>query len=166
MGYMTRLGLLWLTCSMREDSFYFCADMNKKLDSPGPCWRYTGIMKGENLPEKKKHWHKKNEEMRREGHLGGSVGWASDFSSGRDLMVYEFEPHVRLCADSSEPGACLRFWVSLSLCPFPACVQSLSVSEKKINICHELVIRQALEGKRSSWFLLWRVFHYSHGRHE
>ena len=36
------------------------------------------------------------------GHLGGSVGWASGFGSGHDLMVCEFEPHVGLCADSSE----------------------------------------------------------------
>ena len=32
-------------------------------------------------------------------------------------MVLEFEPHIRLCTDSSEPGACFRFRVSLSLCP-------------------------------------------------
>ena len=37
------------------------------------------------------------------GRLGGSVGQASDFSSGHDLTVREFEPHVRLCADSAEP---------------------------------------------------------------
>ena len=41
-----------------------------------------------------------------QGLLGGSVGWASDFSSGHDLGVREFELRVRLCADSSEPGAC------------------------------------------------------------
>ena len=29
-------------------------------------------------------------------HLGGSVGQASDFSSGRDLAVREFEPRVGL----------------------------------------------------------------------
>ena len=49
------------------------------------------------------------------GRLGGSVGWASDFGSGHDLTVREFEPRVGLCADSSEPGACFRFCVSLSL---------------------------------------------------
>ena len=26
------------------------------------------------------------------------------FSSGLDLMVYEFEPHIGLCADSVEPA--------------------------------------------------------------
>ena len=52
------------------------------------------------------------------GRLGGSVGWASDFGSGHDLMVHEFEPHVRLCADSSEPGVCFGFCLPLSL-PLP-----------------------------------------------
>ena len=60
------------------------------------------------------------------GLMGGSVGWASDFGSGHDLTVWDFEPHIRLCADSSEPGACFGFWVSLSLCPFPASALSLS----------------------------------------
>ena len=49
------------------------------------------------------------------GRLGGSVGWAPDFSSGHDLTVREFKPRVGLCADSSEPGACFRFCVSPSL---------------------------------------------------
>ena len=40
------------------------------------------------------------------GRLGGSVGEASDFSSGHDLAVREFEPRVGLWADGSEPGAC------------------------------------------------------------
>ena len=31
----------------------------------------------------------------------------------------EFKPCVGLCADSSEPGACFGFYVSLSLCPSP-----------------------------------------------
>ena len=48
--------------------------------------------------------------------------------SGHDLTVREFEPRVGLCADSSEPGACFGFCVSLSLCPFPAHTPSLSVS--------------------------------------
>ena len=32
------------------------------------------------------------------GHLGGSVGCASNFSSGHDLVVRGFEPHIRLAA--------------------------------------------------------------------
>ena len=58
-----------------------------------------------------------------------SVKQASDFSSGHDLTVREFEPRVRLCADSSEPGACFRFCVSLSFCPLPRSY-SVSVSLK------------------------------------
>ena len=36
-----------------------------------------------------------------------------------------------LTAQSLEPGACCRFWVSFSLCPSPTCALSLS----KINKC-------------------------------
>ena len=51
--------------------------------------------------------------------------------SGHDLTVREFEPRVWLWADGSEPGACFRFCVSLSLCPSP--VHALSLSVPKIN---------------------------------
>ena len=34
-----------------------------------------------------------------------------------DLMVLEFEPHVGLSVDSSEPGDCFGFCVSLSVPP-------------------------------------------------
>ena len=57
---------------------------------------------------------KKNEIL---GHLGGSIGWASDFSSGHDLTARYFERRVRLCADSSEPGACFGFCLHLSAPP-------------------------------------------------
>ena len=67
--------------------------------------------------------------------LGGAPGWRSRLSvrlrPGHDLAVGEFEPRVRLWADGSEPGACFRFCVSLSLCPSPVHVLSLSVP--KIN---------------------------------
>ena len=63
------------------------------------------------------------------GHLDGSVSWMSDFSSGHDLTVCGFKPRVRLCADSSEPGAHFGFCVSLSLCPTPAHALSLSLSK-------------------------------------
>ena len=64
------------------------------------------------------------------GRLDGSVGSASDFSSGHDLTVGEFEPHVGLCADSSEPGACFGFCIFLSLCPSSTHSLSLSLSQK------------------------------------
>ena len=65
----------------------------------------------------------------------GAPGWRSRLSvrlqPGHDLAVREFEPHVRLWADGSEPGACFRFCVSLSLCP--SHVHALSLSVPKIN---------------------------------
>ena len=67
------------------------------------------------------------------GRLGDSVGWTSDFSSGYDLRVCEFQPCLRLCADSLEPGACFGLYVSLSLRPFPAHALSLSLSLLKLN---------------------------------
>ena len=39
-----------------------------------------------------------------------------DFSSGYDLTVHEFEPHVGLCTDGAEP-AWDSLFPSLSLCP-------------------------------------------------
>ena len=66
----------------------------------------------------------------------GAPGWCSRLSvrlqPGHDLAVREFEPRVRLRADGSEPGACFRFCVSLSLCPSP--VHALSLSVPKINV--------------------------------
>ena len=71
------------------------------------------------------------------GCLGGSVSWASDVGSGHNLAAHGFEPHIRLCADSSavltaqklEPS--LHF-VSPSLFapPPPAHAPSLSLSQK------------------------------------
>ena len=58
-------------------------------------------------------------------HLGGSVGYASNFGSGHNLVVHEFEPHIGLCADSLEPALDS---VSTSL-PLPY-LHSLSVSQK------------------------------------
>ena len=78
---------------------------------------------------------------RREGRVckaGGGRGWCSDryvkdgrrapgwrsrlsvrLQPGHDLAVREFKPRIGLWADGSEPGACFRFCVSLSLCPSP-----------------------------------------------
>ena len=59
----------------------------------------------------------------------GAPGWFGRLSigSGHDLRVHGFEPHVGLCADSSEPGTCFGFCVSLSLSALPpACALSLS----------------------------------------
>ena len=62
----------------------------------------------------------------------------SDFDSGHDLTVHEFEPRVRLSADGEEPA-----WdsLSLSLCPCPAGALSLSVSlSLKINKLKKFLI--------------------------
>ena len=61
------------------------------------------------------------------GHLGGSVGLESNFGSGHDLAVREFEPCVGLCvtAQSLEPASDS---VSPPLCPSHAHALSLSVS--------------------------------------
>ena len=64
------------------------------------------------------------------GRLGGSVSRVSDLDSGHDLAVREFKPCVRLCADSSEPGDCFRFSLSLSLCPSTAHALCLSLKNK------------------------------------
>ena len=68
-------------------------------------------------------------------HYLGAPGWRSWLSvrlqPGHDLAVREFEPCAGLWADGSEPGACFRFCVSLSLCPSP--VHALSLSVPKIN---------------------------------
>ena len=62
------------------------------------------------------------------GRLGGSVSYVPEFNSGHDLTVHGFEAHVSLCADSSEPGACFGFCVSLSLYPSLTCALSLCLS--------------------------------------
>ena len=53
-----------------------------------------------------------------------------NFGSGHDLMVCEFEAHVGLYADSSEPGECFGFCVcvSFSLCLSSTHTLSLSLS--------------------------------------
>ena len=56
----------------------------------------------------------------------------SDFSSGHDLTVCEFEPCVRLCVDSSEPEpASGSVSPSLSAPPPLALSVCLSLSQKE-----------------------------------
>ena len=49
-------------------------------------------------------------------------------------LLVDPSPRVRLCADSSEPGAWFRFCVFLSLCISTVCALSLCVSHKCINV--------------------------------
>ena len=60
------------------------------------------------------------------GYLGGSVGWASYFILGHDLMVCEFKPHMGLAAVSTEP-------TSDPLSPFLSASPLLTLSFSKIN---------------------------------
>ena len=46
-----------------------------------------------------------------------------DFSSGHDLTIHGFEPHICQC------GAFLGFSLSLSLCPSPARSLSLKINK-------------------------------------
>ena len=62
------------------------------------------------------------------GRLGGSVGWASDFTSGHDLAVCGFKPRIGLCADNSAWSLLWILCFSLSLCPSPA--RALSLKNK------------------------------------
>ena len=69
----------------------------------------------------------------------GAPGWLSWLSLGSghnltvgEFTVDEFKPCVGLCADSSEPGACFRFFDSLSFCSSPT--HTLSPSLKQINV--------------------------------
>lgn len=57
-----------LTCSLREDSFYFPVDVKKDVGRPGPCGQLPGHHTGENLPnqestgrrQRTKKWEERN----------------------------------------------------------------------------------------------------------
>ena len=87
--------------------------------------------------------------LKHEGRLGGSVSWAYDFGSGHDLTVGGFEPRFGLCAGSSEPGACFRFCVSLSLCPSPP--HTVSICLLKINKCYFLNLKHEFIPRWEKW---------------
>ena len=81
-------------------------------------------------------WHNEQQEEReQEKNFWGA--WVTqsvehptlDLSSGHDLTVREFEPHVGLCAGGVEPA-----WdfVSPSFCPYPACACALSLKINKL----------------------------------
>ena len=56
-----------------------------------------------NTETRARHTHKT---FSRRGHLGGSVGWASAFGSGHDLLGPGFKPHVGslLSGESASPS--------------------------------------------------------------
>ena len=51
--------------------------------------------------------------------------------SWHDVTAHGFEPCIWLCADSSEPGACFRFCLLLSLCLLPVPSLSKNKHQKK-----------------------------------
>ena len=57
----------------------------------------------------------------------------SNLDSGHDLAVRDFEPHLGLYADSSEPGAYLGLCVTLSL-SLSLLLPAHTLSLSKINI--------------------------------
>ena len=74
-----------------------------------------------------------------------------DFSSGHDVTVHGFEPHVRLCADSAEPA-----WGSLSPSLSPSlpysCCLSLSHKINKLkNVFKNLRKRFLVERLTGLW---------------
>ena len=71
----------------------------------------------------------------------------SDFSLGHDLTVRGFRPHIRLCADISEPGACFGFCVSLFL-PLPTHTLSPSLS---LSFSLSLSLKTKISVKKKSW---------------
>ena len=66
---------------------------------------------------------------------GRPLGWLSWLSVQLQLGSWShgFEPRVRLCADSSEPGTCFGSSVPFSLSVPPLLMLSLSFSLSKIN---------------------------------
>ena len=67
------------------------------------------------------------------GHLGGSVGWASDFDSGHDLKVHKFKVHIGPAAVSAEP-------TTDRLSPFLSAPPLITFSLSKINIKNSEVL--------------------------
>ena len=68
-----------------------------------------------------------------QGRLHGSFGWASDFGSGHDITVCEFEPLIGLTPVCAEP-ALDPLSPFLSAPPLLVLSLSLSLSNNKINI--------------------------------
>ena len=92
------------------------------------------------------------------GRLGGSVASASSFGSGLDLMVCGSEPHVGLCADTSEPAsdsvsASLSDLTRLALWFCLSKINVLKKLKKKKNPRGKWSVQSSAErsGGRSTW---------------
>ena len=66
--------------------------------------------------------------LQMEAHRGTWV--AQSVKRPTSAQVPGFKPRIGLRADTSEPGACFTFCVSLSLCPSPAHALSLKNKSK------------------------------------
>ncbi|VFV34175.1 carboxyl-terminal pdz ligand of, partial [Lynx pardinus] len=97
------------------------------------------------------------------------------------ISVSEFEPRVRLCFDSSEPGACFRFCVSLSL-PLPHSrsvsyeFKAKNIKKKKVSIMVsvdgvKVILKKKKKKKEWTWDEskmlvmqdpIYRIFYVSH----
>ena len=82
--------------------------------------------------------------------MQGTPGWLSDFGSGHDLAGSLVQPRIGLCAESSDPGACFRFCVLLSLCPSPADALSLSKINKNFKTQETTSAGEDVEKKEPS----------------
>ena len=89
----------------------------------------TDLLEPEHLDGVREEKNSRHVEVVRVAWVAQSVKHPTpDFSSGHDLMVHGFEPHVGLHANGVESA-----WYSLphSLCPYPPNKHTF----KKINIC-------------------------------
>ena len=76
------------------------------------------------------------------GHMGGSVGEVSNFSSGHDLTVLEFKPCIKLSAVSTELASILCFPLFLLL--------PRSLFQKQINIIRGAWVAQSVKRPTSA----------------
>ena len=87
--------------------------------------------------------------------VSGVPGWLSRLSFRLPLRSWSHGLWVRapcpLCADSSEPGACFGFCVSLSLCPSPIRALSLSAFQKWIKWKSPVVKITLKNSLRGAW---------------
>ena len=93
----------------------------------------------------------------------GVPGWLIQLSIRLRLRswshgsVHEFQPHIRLCTDSSEPGACFGFCVSLSLSVLPPVALCLSLSKNKYTLKCFLKRKKEKKWKNFKYFISKKV---------
>ena len=73
--------------------------------------------------------------------------WVSDFGSGHDLAVHEFEPMTAQL--TAQLGACFRFYVPFSFCLSPAHILSVCLSVC-LSLSLSLRINKTLKRRKES----------------